>query len=101
MLTGQFTPCHFPLGQKSDKLVTATIAIISFVVCWYARPGHPLYQYQATSVGKMYSVTMMVVLNNRIVLQAQDEVMVLDEQLTVPPNVYKIHVSLATQVSLF
>ena len=40
--------------------------------------------YQATGgpLGKLYSVTMMVVLNNRIVLQAQDESMVLDGPLS-------------------
>ena len=62
------------------KLVTATIAIINFVLS--ILPGHPTY-YQLTSciLGKMYSTTMMVVLNSRIVFQTQEESPMSNENL--------------------
>ena len=105
------------------KLVTATIAIITFVL--FFLPGHPIYFITTSGImGKMYSTTMMVILNNRIVLQTQDESVMLDqplafavsnpgvissasgmststsgtstvrEQWTVPLDVFKIHVSI-------
>ena len=76
-LTGQITPFIFS-DKNSDKFVTAAIAIMTFVLL--ILPGHPVYYVTTTGIlGKLYSNTMMVILNNRIVLQAQDESIVLDE----------------------
>ena len=62
------------------KPITATIAFISLIL--FLLPGHPAYYETASGIlGKMYSNTMMVVLNSRIVLQTQDESAMLDERL--------------------
>ena len=54
------------------KLVTATIAIINFAL--FLIPGHPAYWETTIGIlGKLYSNTMMVVLNNRIVFKGQDD----------------------------
>ena len=76
-VTGQITPL-FPLDKNSDKFVTAPIAITTFVL--FVLPGHPIY-YVATCgiLGAMYSNTMMVILNNRIALQAH---IMLDEHVS-------------------
>ena len=68
----------FPPDENSDGFITATIAIITFVL--FTLPGHMSY-YSTTCgiLGKMYSNTMMVILNDRIVLLAQDESTMLDE----------------------
>ena len=73
----------FPPDKNSDEFITATIAIITFVL--FILPGypHPLYYVTTCGIlGKMYSNTMMVILNNRIVLQAQDESIMLDKQVS-------------------
>ena len=79
-LTGQMT--HFiPSRQKpnknSDKFVTATTAIITFVL--FMLPSQPSsYGTTCIILGKMHSNTMMAILNNRIVLKNQDESIMLD-----------------------
>ena len=78
-LTGQITPfiLLFSLDKNSDEFIIATTAILTLVL--FILPGHPPY-YAITSgiLGKMYSNTMMVILNNRIVFQAKDESTVLN-----------------------
>ena len=71
----------FPPDKNSDEFITATIAIITFVL--FILPGypHPLYYVTTCGIlGKMYSNTMMVILNNRIVLQAQDESIIVSDE---------------------
>ena len=69
----------FPLDKNSHKFVTATIAIIAFVL--FILPSQPVYYATASGIlGKMYSNTMMVLLNNRIVLQAQDESIIVSDE---------------------
>ena len=46
-------------------------------------PGQSAYYSTISGIlGKMYSNTMMVILNNRIVLQAQDESIMLDKHVS-------------------
>ena len=63
------------------KLFTATVAIANFVL--FMLPGHLTY-YQTTSgmLGKMYSTTMMVVLNSRIVFKTQDDPGISNEHIS-------------------
>ena len=71
----------FLLDKNSHKFFTATTAIINFVL--FILPGQPAsYGIPCGILGKMYSNTMMVILNNRIVLQAQDESIILDEHVS-------------------
>ena len=82
-LTGQITPfiLLFPLDKNSDEFITATTAIITFAL--FILPGHPAYSIATSGIlGKVYSNTMMVIFNNRIVLQAQDESIILDEHVS-------------------
>ena len=72
MLTGQEIVTFFPLRKKilitffKNNLYTAAFAIINLVL--FLIPSKPVY-FEAVSqvVGKMYSNTMMVVLNSRMV----------------------------------
>jgi hypothetical protein len=53
-------------------ILTATVAIINLSL--FLIPGHPAYWETSIAIlGKMYSNTMMVVLNNRIVFKSQDD----------------------------
>ena len=60
--------------EKSNQLFTAATAIISFVMIVISLET-PISMYVITGgiLGKLYSTTMMVVLNNRIVIKTQDE----------------------------
>ena len=68
-----------------SKLVTATVAIINFIL--FLLPGHPTY-WQATIgiLGKLYSNTMMIVLNNRIAFKSQDDSIMSNEHLVSNPG---------------
>ena len=57
-------------------------------------PGHPAY-YGTTSgvLGKMYSNTMMVILNNRIVLQAQAKSVMFDEHVSSSTSMFNPGIS--------
>ena len=80
-LTGKITSLFFFFFLSSKvKFVTATVAMISLIL--FLLPGHPLYFSSTIGIlGKVYSTTMMVVLNNRIVIRTQDESITLDEPL--------------------
>ena len=71
----------FLLDKNSDNFFTAATAIITFIL--FMIPSQPT-SYGITSgiLGKLYSNTMMVILNNRIVLQAQDESIMSDEHVS-------------------
>lgn len=69
-----------PAQRKVQKLVrliietgtlTAAIAVVSFIL--FELPGHPTY-YQTTcaALGKMYSITMMVLLNSRMMVSRNE-----------------------------
>ena len=63
-----------------SKLVTATVAIVNFIL--FLLPGqHTYWQASIGILGKLYSNTMMVVLNNRIVFKSQDDSIVSNEHL--------------------
>ena len=80
VLNGQIIPLIFPRGKNSDKFVIATTATIAVILLFIAPLGDSAH-YRTTGglLGKLYSNTMMVVLNNRIVLQAQDESIMLGQ----------------------
>jgi len=65
--------------------LTATVAIINFIL--FLLPGHPTYWQTTIGIlGKLYSNTMMVVLNNRIAFQAQDDSTLSNEYLVSNPR---------------
>jgi hypothetical protein len=122
ILTGIFLPLFSLLGVASLMIVssicTATIAIVNLILCLL--PGRPAYfQTTSTVLGKMYSNTMMVVLNSRMTyartetssssnefsesivftprshVLTEGSISVTREQWTDPLKEYKTHVSIA------
>ena len=72
-LTGQNAVAIFSRSKSDDglQLVTAAVAIVNLVM--YLLPGHPTYfQTSSAVLGKIYSSTLMVVLNSRMVISGHD-----------------------------
>ena len=80
VLNGQIIPLISPRGKNSDKFVIATTAIIAVILLFITPLSNPAHYITTGGIlGKLYSNTMMVVLNNRIVLQARDESIMLGQ----------------------
>ena len=74
ILTGIFLPLFSLLGVASlmiSSICTATVAMVNLILALL--PGRPAYfQTTSTVLGKMYSNTMMVVLNSRMTYARTD-----------------------------